>query len=117
MEARAGQGDMARAIFQYLIQTVPWHGPIYQEAARFEEKREAYQSAADIIQAGLKACPKYGPLWFADMHMKEKMVHLALHIQPLQPGMTGGHLPEMQQTRAAIDASLQHISKELAWKV
>ncbi len=117
MEARAGQVDTARSIFKYLIQMVPYHGPIYQEAARFEEKREAYQAAADIIQAGLKACPKYGPLWFADMHLKEKMVHLAFKPPPIQLGMVIGHLPEMRQTRAAVDASLQHISKELTWKV
>ena len=36
LEARAGNARVARRVFKYLMRNVPWYGPIYHEAARFE---------------------------------------------------------------------------------
>ena len=56
-------------IFKYLIKNVPWYGPIYQEAYRFEEKCEEYDRAIAIVEKGLKENPRYGPLWFSALRI------------------------------------------------
>lgn len=56
-------------IFKYLIKNVPWYGPIYQEAYRFEEKCEEYERAINIVEKGLKENPRYGPLWFSALRI------------------------------------------------
>ena len=35
LEARAGNARVARRVFKYLMQNVPWYGPIYHEARRY----------------------------------------------------------------------------------
>lgn len=52
LEARAGNVVVARKVFKYLMQNVPWYGPIYFEAARFEEKNEEFQRAIKIVEKG-----------------------------------------------------------------
>jgi tetratricopeptide (TPR) repeat protein len=69
LEARAGNIVVARKIFKYLIKNVPWYGPIYQEAYRFEEKCEEYDRAIAIVEKGLKENPRYGPLWFSALRI------------------------------------------------
>ena len=55
LEARAGNVVVARKVFKYLMQNVPWYGPIYFEAARFEEKNEEFHRAIKIVEKG-KIC-------------------------------------------------------------
>lgn len=100
LEARAGNISVARKIFKYLIKNVPWYGPIYQEAYRFEEKCEEYDRAIAIVEKGLKENPRYGPLWFSALRLYEKT--------------SNGFL---QTTRNVVERAAQSISKELMWKI
>ena len=49
MEARAGNMQVARRVFKYLMKHVPWYGPVYFEAYRFEEKREQYEEVNTLL--------------------------------------------------------------------
>jgi hypothetical protein len=49
LEARACNNTTARQIFRYLMEVVPWYGPIYLEALRFEERTGHYQKALKIF--------------------------------------------------------------------
>jgi len=72
LEARAGNIVVARKVFKYLMENVPWYGPIYFEATRFEEKNEEFERAIAIVEKGLKEIPRYGPLWFNAFRLHEK---------------------------------------------
>mmetsp|Transcript_41132 Transcript_41132/g.66247 ORF Transcript_41132/g.66247 Transcript_41132/m.66247 type:complete len:1159 (+) Transcript_41132:364-3840(+) len=72
LEARAGNIVVARKVFKYLMQHVPWYGPIYFEATKFEEKNEEFERAIAIVEKGLKEIPRYGPLWFNAFRLHEK---------------------------------------------
>jgi la-related protein 1 len=71
LEARAGKVTTARRIFRYLMLHVPWYGPIYLEAFRFEERCEEREKALKIINGGLREIPRYGPLWFGAFRLCE----------------------------------------------
>ena len=73
VEARAGNIPTARKVFKYLMQHVPWYGPIYCEAYRIEERGEHYDTAINIIERGLAEIPRYGPLWFGAFKLYEKI--------------------------------------------
>ncbi|GAM27682.1 hypothetical protein SAMD00019534_108580 [Acytostelium subglobosum LB1] len=100
LEARAGNVDVARKIFKYLMQHVPWYGPIYQEAYKLEERCEEYERAIAIIERGLQEDPKYGPLWFSALRLYEKTSH--------------GFL---QTTRNVVERARQGVSREVTWKI
>ncbi len=115
-ESRAGRDEVARLVFQYLMAHVSWVGPVFYEASRFEEKRENYRVAVDIVHAGLRTCGKYGPLWFALMRLSEKLHGVTT---PLSLAGPDG-LPDttyLQQARGAVEQALLVVSKELIWKV
>lgn len=94
LEARAGNITVARKIseflflfffflmsfhiFKYLIKNVPWYGPIYQEAYRFEEKCEEYERAIAIVEKGLKENPRYGPLWFSALRIQNTTCNICI---------------------------------------
>ncbi|GBG29162.1 Pre-mRNA-splicing factor CLF1 [Hondaea fermentalgiana] len=93
LEARAGNIIVARKVFKYLMENVPWYGPIYFEATRFEEKNEEFDRAIAIVEKGLKEIPRYGPLWFNAFRLHEKT--------------------EMEQAiRAASGAKAQQVARE-----
>eukprot|EP01006_Ploeotia_vitrea_P028406 TRINITY_DN61110_c0_g1_i1.p1 TRINITY_DN61110_c0_g1~~TRINITY_DN61110_c0_g1_i1.p1 ORF type:complete len:1465 (-),score=160.58 TRINITY_DN61110_c0_g1_i1:327-4721(-) len=71
-EARAGNVNISRKIFKYLITNIPRHGPIYYEAYRLEEKCEQFERAMSIVEMGLSANPRYGPLWFGALRLYER---------------------------------------------
>lgn len=52
LEARAGNVHIAREVFKYLIKHVPWYGPVFNEAFRFEERYEEHVRAAAIVEKG-----------------------------------------------------------------
>jgi len=56
-----------------LIQNVPWYGPIFQEAYRFEDRCEHFENAVGVVEQGLRENPKYGPLWFSALRLFEKV--------------------------------------------
>lgn len=98
MEARAGNIQVSRKIFQYLMKNSPTHGPIYHEFANFEENQGKEDLAIEILEKGILALPKYGPLWFTLFQYLEKK----------------GSIEKLRET---IERSLLTISKELVWKV
>ncbi|EAL67408.1 hypothetical protein DDB_G0280363 [Dictyostelium discoideum AX4] len=100
LEARAGNIDVARKIFKYLMKHVPWYGPIYQEAYKLEERCEEYERAINIVEKGLFEDPKYGPLWFSALRLYEKTSH--------------GFL---QSTRNTVERARQAVSREVTWKI
>src|SRR3990167_1026997 len=73
LEARQGNVYVARQVFKFLIKNVPWYGPIYQEACRFEEKCEEHRHAMRFVKKGLQENPRYGPLWFSALRLHEKL--------------------------------------------
>ena len=77
---------------------VPWHGPVYTEAFRFEERCEEDTKAAEIVRAGLAAIPRYGPLWFSAIRLHER-----------NGDVDGVH--------TAVEGALANVSKELVWKI
>ncbi|EGG18811.1 hypothetical protein DFA_02550 [Cavenderia fasciculata] len=100
LEARAGNIDVARKIFKYLMKHVPWYGPIYQEAYKLEERCEDYERAIAIVEKGLSEDPKYGPLWFSALRLYEKTSN-----------------GQLVHTRATVDRARQSVSREVTWKV
>lgn len=49
LEARACNTATARQVFKYLMSIVPWYGPIYLEALKFEERIGNYRKALAIV--------------------------------------------------------------------
>jgi len=101
LEARQGNTIVARQVFHYLISSVPWYGPIYQEACRFEEKCEEHDKAMEFVELGLQENPRYGPLWFSALRLNEKLSE-------------NGDVSSMHDT---IERAVKSISKELVWKL
>jgi len=60
LEARQGNIETARMVFDFLIRCVPSFGPIYIEAEKFEERYENYDKALLLIEKGLNDIPRYG---------------------------------------------------------
>jgi len=144
LEARHGNVVIARKVFKYLMQHVPWYGPIFFEAARFEEKNEEFERAINIVEKGLAEIPRYGPLWFNAFRLHEKietieatkqMKKTGTNIRKVQLLSSGDHILcrcfglkgdefedvpascELLNTRGCLQRSMNCISKELIWKV
>ena len=143
LEARAGNTVVSRRVFKYLMQNVPWYGPIYFEATRFEEKNEEFQKAITIVEKGLKEIPRYGPLWFNAFRLHET-IEFEIALQNLDSrstpylslfkagaelnlehifGVSGNefqNLPvvcPLTKTKGSLQRAMNCISKELVWKV
>jgi len=112
LEARSGNTAVARKIFRYLMQQVPWYGPIYYEAFRLEEKNEHFTSALQIIERGLAEIPRYGPLWFGAFRLCER-----IDMRDAELALARGDPPTLRRTHEAIVRAREAISKELVWKV
>jgi tetratricopeptide (TPR) repeat protein len=101
LEARAGNDQVARKVFKYLIKHVPWYGPVFQEAFRFECRCEQYHRAVAIVEQGLAQNPRYGPLWFSALRLYEITA---------QRG-------ELKPAREIVTRATTEISRELVWKI
>ncbi len=51
-------------MFAVLTSAVRWHGPVFLEAVRVEERTGDFASALRLALVGLAESPKYGPLLF-----------------------------------------------------
>jgi len=100
LEARAGNKEIARKIFKYLMVNGPLYGNIFQESALFEERFEEYDRAINILNKGLDANSRYGPLWLTLIRVLEKVAK--------------GNLTK---TRETIDKAIKSTPKELQWKI
>lgn len=97
MEARCGNTDVARKVFSFLMAKVPWYGPIFQEAFRFEERCEQFDLAIAVLEQGLKENPKYGPLWFSAIRLYERIAPERLPV--------------------TLQMASEYLLKDLKWKV
>eukprot|EP00968_Pinguiococcus_pyrenoidosus_P005375 scaffold344_cov235-Pinguiococcus_pyrenoidosus.AAC.1 len=112
LEVRAGNFDIARKVYKYLMAHVGWYGPIYHEACRLEERAGRFSHAKAIVQRGLREVSRYGPLWFDAFRLSER-----LDIEDGTGLIAMGHRPQMKRTRETLAMALKVITKELVWKV
>ena len=112
LEERAGRLPIARLLFKFLIQNVPWYGPIYYEAFKLEEKNGNLKSAAAIARRGLAELPRYGPLWFGLLKIEEKA-----DAEAEKSSAFTGRSPKLPRMRTEVDAAVRDISRELVWKI
>ncbi|KAL6063314.1 Tetratricopeptide repeat domain containing protein [Balamuthia mandrillaris] len=111
MEARVGNLQVARRIFKYLIKHVPWYGPIFNEAFRFEERYEQRPlRAVALVEQGLKENPRYGPLWFSGLRIYERLCLDAT----FSPSSSSASDSLLRQT---VFRALNAVPKELVWKI
>jgi len=66
---------------QYLMRVVPWSGPVFYEACRFEERCECFDRALAVVERGLRTLPRYGPLWFALFRLRERAARDAMLVE------------------------------------
>lgn len=104
LEARAGNHSMARRVLKYLMHHVPWYGPLYLEAYRLERDQNNPKDAFAVVERGLAAMGRYGPLWFGAFRLCEEM----------DMARKDYHLPNALRM---IKRATVGISKELVWKV
>ena len=131
-EARAGSEKTARQVFKYLLQNAGSYGPIYIEAAKFEENRDCLQQANSIVQAGLTACPKFGPLWITGIRLCFRLTARSLIEANQAAKLKGGKILSPEpcpylslyeknticfQLREFIDTTAQNVGAEFLWKV
>jgi len=123
LESRAGNVQVARKIFKYLMENVHWSGPVYQEAFRFEEKCEQPARAIAIVEKGLEMISRYGPLWFSALHIYEKTAPL-VESRPRSASSSSDDQPahrycrrDLNKVRDIAAKAISSISKELVWKV
>ncbi len=112
LEARAGRLSVARKVLKFLIQNVPWYGPIYYEAYKLEEKNNNLDSAISIVRKGLAELPRYGPLWFGLLKIVEKADFAAERFSFFY-----GRMPVLAGLKNEVASSVRVISRELMWKV
>lgn len=111
-EARIGNFKTTRDNLKFLMRYVPWYGPLYLEAYRLEEREERDEDALKIIAKGLVELPRYGPLWFGMIHIKERR-----DILEERRMWQRGVLPPLQQSTQDCNAAVIYISRELMWRV
>ena len=133
LEARHGHAAEARRIFERLMAGVPWYGPVFQEAYRFEDGCEDFERAVAVVERGLRENPKYGPLWFSALRLFEKVaperlpgafrsaaecllsdLRWKVHFEHAQACERAARYGE---ARAAYRAALDTCPANLAWKV
>ena len=112
LEARAGRIIVARKFLQYLIQHVPWYGPIYHEAFKLEERDERDDAALTVVKKGLRELPRYGPLWFGLLRVVERRDAK----NEMRKWLLGG-FPQLTHMREEAALAVHCISRELVWKV
>jgi len=84
------------------------YGPVFLEAARFEERIGEHFNAVRLVEMGLQRVSHYGPLWFAAFRIHERLEAESGRMP------VAFHLP---RTRNALSAALQALPPELRWKV
>ena len=105
MEARNNNTDLARHIIHSLISHCSGFGPLYLEAAKFEEKwGKNFNLALETCEKGLNRIPRYGPLWSAALRITEKLQILSKSSYLLQ-----------KQQEIIKNAEI-YLSKELLWR-
>lgn len=125
LESRNGEMAKARIILKFLIQQVPWYGPVHYEYFRMEERNENLVESLKIMENGLKEVPRYGPLWFGKLRVTEAMdvsdwmISMREHDQAKSKECVEFPCfePSLTRTRQAIEEAKNCITKELVWKV
>lgn len=79
---------------------VRYYGPVYHESLLFEERLGNVTAAYHIAIRGVKAIPRYGPLWFDALRLHEKA------------------FPDnLVERRQLVVQSEEMIPSELVWKL
>lgn len=99
-EARAGNTDVARKIFKFLMKNAATFGNVFQEACMLEERCENYSKAIEIAEKGLEENPRYGPLYLTILRLHEKIARR-----------------DLSRTREVVERAIRFIPKELKWKI
>ncbi|KAJ6248838.1 tpr-containing protein [Anaeramoeba flamelloides] len=102
-EARIGNIEKAREIFENLFQKVPWATPAFNFASLMELRFGFFENAQKIALMGLEQNPRYGPLWF-----------LLLKIQQI---LYEKGLVEPKEARELAKRANDNLTQELKWKV
>lgn len=102
LEARTGETDVARHVFNFLLAQAPWYGPVWHEACRFEQRCNHFREALTVAEKGLDKLPRYGPLWFCTLRLYE---------------CTSTKSELIRHTRSLVDRGVRSISKDLVWKL
>ncbi|CAM9266433.1 unnamed protein product, partial [Ectocarpus fasciculatus] len=113
IEYRAGETARARTLYNFLMDHVPWYGPIYSEALRLEETGHHFTSCIGIIKRGLHELHRYGPLWFGLMRAVEQF---DVENEKTAWGMAGCQ-PRLDNVKLFLELAVKHISRELVWKL
>lgn len=113
IEYRAGETARARTLYSFLMDHVPWYGPIYSEALRLEETGHHFTSCIGIIKRGLHELHRYGPLWFGLMRAVEQF---DVENEKTAWGMAGCQ-PRLDNVKLFLELAVKHISRELVWKL
>eukprot|EP00929_Paragymnodinium_shiwhaense_P107890 TRINITY_DN74232_c0_g1_i1.p1 TRINITY_DN74232_c0_g1~~TRINITY_DN74232_c0_g1_i1.p1 ORF type:complete len:879 (-),score=199.25 TRINITY_DN74232_c0_g1_i1:7-2400(-) len=133
-EVRAGNGGKAREVMSGLLQNMPHQGPVYIEACRVEGILGNTTAALAVAEAGVKACPKYGPLWFLLVKLAEKAYgaqavreYAAYAVQSVchelhwkfyfEVAAAFGRESDLPQMRRFVCAAAGRCPKHLRWKV
>ncbi len=144
LEARAGDINIARKAFKYLMSNYPSAGTVFTEAAKFESKNEDYNRAIDICTQGALSIPKYSPLsqlmiQFEECREGSQSFAIENGISIYRPtitandhvedilkaffGLTGAEFDisvknyRFTRTHEAIKRAVPLVNSELAWKL
>jgi la-related protein 1 len=113
LEARIGQVARARKLYAFLMNAMPWYGPLYYEAFRLEETGGHYNTCLRIITRGLQELRRYGPLWFGLLRVVERADFESERVGWATEGTT----PQLKMVRYYVEHAVNNINQELVWKV
>lgn len=113
LEARIGQVPRARKLYAFLMNAMPWYGPLYYEAFRLEETGGHFNTCLRIITRGLQELRRYGPLWFGLLRVVERADFESERVGWATEGTT----PQLQMVRYYVEHAVNNINQELVWKI
>jgi tetratricopeptide (TPR) repeat protein len=103
-EGRCGNRNNARDIFSHLMTKCKSFGPVFLEAAKYEEREGQLLHSIDICERGLDYNPSFNPLWFQYLRLYEKVDD-------------DTRAKKFDSFDYIITDMLRHISKEFHWKI
>ncbi|GKY96975.1 hypothetical protein MPSEU_000656400 [Mayamaea pseudoterrestris] len=103
-EARVGNISIARRALKYVMNYVPWYGPLYVEFYRLERDHGHTLDALKVVELGLSQVPRYNPLWFSALRVCEEL------------DVADGNY-DLTRTKSMLQRANTHVSKEVIWKV
>lgn len=103
-EGRVGNRENARGLFKMLMGKCRNYGPVFLEAAKYEERENQLHHAIDICERGLDYNSSFNPLWFQYLRLYEKVD-------------TDTRSKKFDSLDYIIQDMIAHINKEFHWKI